>query len=1614
MDIFMEEKIKEKFSAVENSDKDNLPAEVVFKLFRELRELIDELEGEDSAKHLLYRYKYHLEKTSYLRAIGKIEEANKEEKLLSRYQLIPSSEKTRIIDSQSIFSNQPSVSNAVNSPVSETTAGTYAKTTTNTSDPDSFGESVHFQNLSAQCLKALEVYLDERYVKELSLLFNQLFQQTISSLEQNLVFKQTISQIQALLEQVEESLLLADEKNVDTSIEGQREDCFSLIKLCKAHLVSHQYEQQAAFGQFLITPREKKKEEEKETLNLEDILFKDVVLTEERVTKVYKQWALLFHPDQVFIPPEHKFLFTEVFKHVVDKKEKILAEIGKKSINTEKYLKKGNELYDLALDCNFASKKEFKRLKVKQESDFQNMTELELKNLKIQYALLAYEQYRAAANTIKEGSDLKTQARLRYYMALALYLGEDKINAEVYAIGAIYILTERCAELNLNDVQELRALLGKIHATSIAVNATTQQQVLVPTAAPQQSHQSSLSNALVALSPESKKLALAEKRKINHGIKEDLGALVLSKFMLKGNKQIVRYQTSESTITEAQLKANSYRLAGRVLKGVAYTTGGAIIAINAMGFAGVAMGLVGAATLWPVGIAFGLLQGGVSIAAGSYFSWSMFKKSNDLLQEPTIRTRLNQAIQLALIHYDEKRYDDFFELLSRPYIMEEELYQQQDKCLLEFKRGDSIRIHEDKFVQRLLSHGFRPEGIAYLLNLMADALLSGSLRFKGQAQSSLIELAIRLFLEVHKNTALEEQAKKFDDQVKNSRFQTMSTENWFQRGWNYLHAKFSTVWATEYYSIPKEYLEDSQVAPFTARLEEMRNIARINYAIAQILAGGTDNLTLSREFIQEVKKSLSQKFQFFSLSAVRIQALDDLLFALGYPEKEEVHSNLLALESSLLFNNVKKVLFDKHYLHCETLLSITEEEDQLGLLDRLLDGSLAMNKPKFIERIHAAMETDASFVAIMQSTLKAAQLSDINQWCNKFLAQRQVLNAAFLPIFSKLLKLNFQFCAIGDHPEHGKMFIPIGEMISQGTALTRCIYLALNEAKEVAAVFVAVDKIQLNFLCGQLQLSSDLNVKTNLYKQIGKHYSTQAKSLDRHHLRALPIWQQAFKAFKEAINLKPGDTEACLSYANCLLMLNKYDQVRLFLYPRRNLLENIPQYWLLFAIANRKLHRYDHATYAIKQALEKAPNDKNVIQESKIINSLVSKRSLKEIKNYKVENEGVVRPKETANYNILSLDGGGIRGILATVWLSEMERLTHRSMASLFHMMAGTSTGAIIAAGLSMPKTAQSKQPRYLASEILEIYRTQGKNIFTRPGFGLPNFSGMAKPKYTAQGREALFSNSFGTATISEALTELVIPAVRSGSNGTSLFTRQSALYDPSKNMGIVNILMATSAAPTYFPPHIIGDYAYVDGGVQANNPVTLAYTEALKNNIDLKDIYIWSLGTGDYVPDSLYPEKYRNLLFWAGNGETVSKIIFDGPQNNLDLTMRATLGNRYQRWQMWFEKPIGLDDVRQETLDTLVDSGIAYFEEMQADDSNQVNVLIEHLMGEPKSSGSSPLHESPLQNSGNSFTGQHDYTAAGLMNEFGFYGTSSSVNEANEAPQTTADPLRTNINTNT
>lgn len=259
-------------------------------------------------------------------------------------------------------------------------------------------------------------------------------------------------------------------------------------------------------------------------------------------------------------------------------------------------------------------------------------------------------------------------------------------------------------------------------------------------------------------------------------------------------------------------------------------------------------------------------------------------------------------------------------------------------------------------------------------------------------------------------------------------------------------------------------------------------------------------------------------------------------------------------------------------------------------------------------------------------------------------------------------------------------------------------------------------------------------------------------------------------------------------------------------------------------------------------------------------------------------------------YRVLSIDGGGIRGIIPAMVLQEIaKRLAAAGKSTAFHeafdLVVGTSTGAIIAAGLAMPHPTDPTRIAATPTELVALYDDNGSQIFPQARTVIGKllrrlYSLFRGASYSSQVLEDLLRSYFGEkTTVDKARTELVLTTYDIEGCAARFFRRSDSATDPLVPLlPVWKLVRASSAGPTYFPPMPIqlkpdaeGKEHWttcVDGGVFANDPGLVAYVEAQKLAIKQGEsnpcIQVISLGTGTKLKSHTYREA-RNwgLIRW-------------------------------------------------------------------------------------------------------------------------------------------------------
>lgn len=238
---------------------------------------------------------------------------------------------------------------------------------------------------------------------------------------------------------------------------------------------------------------------------------------------------------------------------------------------------------------------------------------------------------------------------------------------------------------------------------------------------------------------------------------------------------------------------------------------------------------------------------------------------------------------------------------------------------------------------------------------------------------------------------------------------------------------------------------------------------------------------------------------------------------------------------------------------------------------------------------------------------------------------------------------------------------------------------------------------------------------------------------------------------------------------------------------------------------------------------------------------------------------------------ILSLDGGGIKGVFAAAFLETIEEATGKRIAEYFDLIAGTSTGGIIALGLDLGMSAK---------EITQFYVNDGPRIFNQHNpldvqRGITKLKGwlcgkkntskqIIAPKYDSTELRKALERAFQSNRLGDSKIRLIVPAYHADKEDVYVFkTKHHPRLQLDWKESAVNVALATAAAPTYFQAHSMPSGApMIDGGIWANNPVGLAAVEA-RSVLGWRedDLYIVRLGCTEEALDIPTDAGYAGLL---------------------------------------------------------------------------------------------------------------------------------------------------------
>jgi patatin-like phospholipase/acyl hydrolase len=340
---------------------------------------------------------------------------------------------------------------------------------------------------------------------------------------------------------------------------------------------------------------------------------------------------------------------------------------------------------------------------------------------------------------------------------------------------------------------------------------------------------------------------------------------------------------------------------------------------------------------------------------------------------------------------------------------------------------------------------------------------------------------------------------------------------------------------------------------------------------------------------------------------------------------------------------------------------------------------------------------------------------------------------------------------------------------------------------------------------------------------------------------------------------------------------------------------------------------------------------------------------------------------------ILSIDGGGIRGIIPGTILRQLEKILQKmdnnsscKLGDYFDMIAGTSTGGILSCLYLVP--GENGKARYSAQEALDLYLKKGHVIFDRPLIDkITSAGGIIHERYSGGPLYGLLKHYFGEETLDNFIKPSLITSYEITDRNAIFFTSTDARENALYNFKVRDVARATSAAPTYFPPaHIESvsgqSFTLVDGGMYANNPALCAYAEARKiefskflndpektDKPSAKDMIILSLGTGSVKKKYSYKHfEHAGEIEWlepvidilmSGNSETVSYQL-----TQMFLTLDKDNQDNYYRLEPGLKEACSeMDIATPENISNLYQAGLTYVHDNYTKLEKIARVLLEN-----------------------------------------------------------------------
>lgn len=232
---------------------------------------------------------------------------------------------------------------------------------------------------------------------------------------------------------------------------------------------------------------------------------------------------------------------------------------------------------------------------------------------------------------------------------------------------------------------------------------------------------------------------------------------------------------------------------------------------------------------------------------------------------------------------------------------------------------------------------------------------------------------------------------------------------------------------------------------------------------------------------------------------------------------------------------------------------------------------------------------------------------------------------------------------------------------------------------------------------------------------------------------------------------------------------------------------------------------------------------------------------------------------------ILSIDGGGVRGIIPATFLDKLEIKTQLSIEKLFDFMSGVSTGSILVSMLAIPNS--DGLPKYTAKQVIMAYKVSAQEVFLiNPLHQILSMNGLIAPKFESTGIRKVGDKYYGDMPLFKLLSHIILFGYNTKSKEIATFCNwQECGY--STRYKVKDIIEGTTAMASILPVKVLNsleneNFEIIDAGIALNNPTVMTYIYAQKECSNANHYLVLSLGTGKYSAVTTQP---KNWGFFSG-----------------------------------------------------------------------------------------------------------------------------------------------------